>query len=117
MGAQYTPILTLTLTAAEGLAAHRFVTVAGQKATGTAIALGVTGTSAGTGEVVDVIVEGTAVVEAGASISKGALVTGDSDGKATTASSGTYVYGIALEDANAGDLFEVLLVKTVVALA
>lgn len=117
MGAQYAPVLTLTLTAAEDISAHRFVTVSGQKATGAAIALGVTGASASSGEAVDVIVEGTAVVEAGASITKGALVTGDAEGKATTAGSGNYVYGIALEDANAGDLLEVVLVKTVVALA
>lgn len=116
MGAQYKPVLTLTLVAAEDLTAHRFVTASGQKATGSVIALGVTGADVNSSEPVDVIVEGTAVVEAGGSISKGALVTGDANGKAITATSGTYVYGIALEDASAGDLFEVLLVKAVITL-
>lgn len=50
---------------------------------------------------------GTSKVISGGSISAGAALTTDGDGKAiTTTTAGDYVFGIALEDADAGDIFE-----------
>lgn len=58
---------------------------------------------------VDVVMQGIATVKAGGSITRGALITSDSAGKAVTASEDNRVVGIALASAVDGDLFPVLL--------
>ncbi len=65
------------------------------------------------GDRCDVIMAGIAYVIAGGSITRGALVTADSDGKAvaigSTAGTNYGVIGIALVSASAGDIFPVII--------
>ncbi len=64
------------------------------------------------GRFVDVRLMGVSVVEAGAAITKGAVVTTDTAGKAKTGISTEIALGIALDDAGADtDLIAVLLVQ------
>lgn len=62
-----------------------------------------------------VMIDGTTKVIAGGSISKGAMITTDSNGKAiATTTAGNKVIGIAIEDADANDVFEMAIVhKTI----
>lgn len=61
-----------------------------------------------TGEPIDVILDGIALVKAGGSIAMGDLVTSDASGQgvATTTAANRYI-GVAMEDAASGDLFGV----------
>lgn len=63
---------------------------------------------AASGETLDVILDGVALVKAGGSVSMGDLITSDSTGQgvATTTAANRYI-GVALEDAASGDLFGV----------
>ena len=60
------------------------------------------------GETIDVILDGIALVKAGGSIAMGDLITSDSTGQgvATTTASNRII-GVAMEDAASGDLFGV----------
>lgn len=112
MSDQFRSALTLPAAAAGAIAARRFVTPAGAQAGADANTLGVALAAAATaGELVPVVVLGTAAVEAGAAIAKGATVKSDAQGRAIPwASSGAKV-GIALEAAGAaGEAVEVLLI-------
>ena len=103
-------LLTLSTAAAGALVAERFVTAAGSYASAGGNADGVTTTKAALGELVGIDVLGTAVVTAGAAISKNAYVQVGSDGKAITRTTGATV-GRALQAATAdGDRIEVLLI-------
>jgi hypothetical protein len=112
MSDQFRSALTLTVAAAGAIAARRFVTPAGAQAGADANTLGVAiAAASAAGESVPVIVLGTAAVEAGAAISKGATIKSDAQGRAIPwATSGAKI-GIALEAAGAaGEAIEVLLV-------
>ncbi len=106
-----TSLLTLTVTAAAALSAHRFVTATGAVPSANGNTLGVTRSPAGAaGDLVPVDAVGTTMVEASAAISAGAAVATTSDGRAVTFSTGV-VAGRALTAASgAGVLIEVLLI-------
>lgn len=74
--------------------------------------------SRASGEIVDVIVSGVAVVKAGGSISRGAAVTSDASGQAVAAApaAGTNngIVGWALDAASSGDLVSVLIAPSVI---
>jgi len=114
MPAQNISLLTLTVALAGTVTANRFVIPAGTQAGADASTLGVCRVSGVSGDNAPVDVLGTAVVEAGAAISKGASLKSDASGRAITwASSGAKV-GIALEAATAaGQMIEVLLIPNV----
>lgn len=103
-------LLTLSIAAAGALAAERFVTTAGAYATAADHADGVTTTKAALGELVSIDVLGTAVVTAGAAISKNAYVQVGSDGKAVTRTTGIAVARALQAAAADGDRIEVLLI-------
>jgi hypothetical protein len=112
MSYEFRPALRIPVAAAGAIAAHRFVTAAGAQAGADANTIGVALSAAGAaGEIVPVVALGTAPVEAGAAISKGATVKCDAQGRAVPwATSGARV-GVALAAAaGAGDVVEVLLI-------
>jgi len=107
--------LTLTIAAAAALAANRFVTQAGGYPNAGAAAFGVTRTSAAAaGDLVPVDVHGTAIVEAGAAITKDAPLMVDASGRAVPLSGvGKSPVGRSMDAATAaGELIEVLLVPS-----
>jgi hypothetical protein len=112
MSKQNIALLSLSITAVGAIVANRFVTPAQDQAVADENTLGVARSNAAGGELVTVDVLGTAVVEAGAAISKGATVKSNAAGKAITwATSGAKV-GIALEAAAGdGSFIEVLLIQ------
>lgn len=107
---QSLPLLTLSLSLAGTVAACRFVTPAGLQAGADANTLGVARSSGISGERTPVDAIGTAIVETGAAIARGATLKVDATGRAIPwATSGARV-AIALETAAAaGDMIEVLL--------
>lgn len=110
MSHQAIALLTLPLTLSGTVAAHRFVTAAGAQTGADGVGIGVALTAGGSGDTVPVVVQGTAVAEAGAAISAGATLKVDGSGRAITwATSGAKV-GVALQAAGAaGEFIEVLL--------
>jgi len=110
MSRQAIPILTLTVTLAGTVAAHRFVTPAGAQAGADANTLGVSRTAGVSGDKIPVDVLGTAIVETGAAITAGATLETDASGRAVTFAISGGKVAIALEDASAaGQFIEVLL--------
>ena len=103
-------LLNLPVVLAGTCAAQRFITSYGEQAVADSNTLGVTRWGADAGILVPVDVLGTAVVEAGAAIAKGAPLKSDTDGRAIAwATSGAKV-AIALQAASAaGQPIEVLL--------
>lgn len=99
------------------IAAHRIVepkTADGtveQAAADSGKLVGISGSRAvGSGDTVEVAITGIADVEYGAAVTRGDLLTADSDGKAVTESSaGKRIVGIALKSGVDGDIGEVLL--------
>ena len=71
--------------------------------------------TAAEGQRADIVLAGTADVEAGGNVARGALVTTDSQGRAVTASpaagANNRILGIALVGAASGDIFQVLLAQ------
>jgi hypothetical protein len=110
---QYRSVLTLTMTAAGAITAHRFVTAAGAQAGADANAIGVAlAAASAAGDKVPVLAIGTVSVEAGAAISAGATVKADAQGRAVPWATSGARLGIALAAASAaGELVEVLLVS------
>jgi hypothetical protein len=107
------PTLTLTVTAAGAITAHRFVKFNTQ-CVADENSIGVARSAAATGEKVPVDVHGTVIVEAGAAVAAGATLKPDASGRAITwAASGAKI-GLALSAASAaGDMIEVLLIDNV----
>ena len=110
MSQQNISLLSLPVALAGTVAANRFVTPGGAQAGADAGTLGAARFGGASGENVTVDVIGTAIVEAGAAISKGATLKSDASGRAITwVTSGAKV-GIALQAATAaGQMIEVLL--------
>lgn len=105
-------VLCLTRTAAATLAANRFVEVDGTYPTAGGAALGVTRSSAESGDLIPVDVLGTTQVEAGGPVAVGP-VKADATGRALTHDSTNVKVGIALSSATAaGQMVEVLLLPT-----
>lgn len=112
MAQQSIPILTLTVTAAGTIAAHRFVTPAGAQAGADANAIGVTRSAAVVNDKIPVDALGTAIVEAGAAISAGATLKADSTGRGITWVTSGARLAIALEAATAaGQFIEAMLIQ------
>lgn len=104
-------LLTLTVTAAAGLAAERFVTGNGSYATARQGAIGTTTTTAALGALVAVDAFGTTVATAGAAFAKDASLAVGANGKAVAAEAGDVIVARALQAATAdGDRVEVLLI-------
>ena len=104
-------LLALAVTATAALTAERFVTGGGATATAAGRALGVTQTSAVSGQIVAVDVVGTAVVTAGGAIAKDAAIEVGTAGKAVTKSAGVTVARALQAAAADGDRIEVLLIQ------
>jgi hypothetical protein len=109
---QHRPVLTLTITSAGAVSAHRFVTPGGAQAGADGNAIGVTQTdAAAAGAHMPVVALGTAIVEAGAAISAGATVKSDAQGRAIAWATSGARLGIALTSSSAaGQFVEVLLI-------
>ena len=111
MAQQSIPILTLTVTAAGTIAAHRFVTPAGAQAGADANALGVTRSAAVVNDKIPVDCLGTTIIESGAAIAAGATCKSDSTGRSITWATSGAKLAIALEAASAaGQFIEHLLI-------
>ena len=63
------------------------------------------------GEDIDILIKDIGVVLAGATIKKGQEVAAGANGLATVAASGNYVLGIALDNAEANEFFEIQISK------
>ncbi|OQX12814.1 MAG: hypothetical protein BWK73_13950 [Thiothrix lacustris] len=111
MSQQALALLTLPVPAAVAITEYRAVTYLGAiAAADSPDVLGIAKRSGGAGEMVDVAVLGTAVIEAAAPIAVGQAVISDATGKATPGT--TNVIGRALQAATfAGELIEILLTK------
>lgn len=112
MSRQSYPLLALTSAATAAITAYRFTTLDGALAGANGSAHGVSQYDADIGDQYAVTVLGTAIIEAGAAFSKGALLESDALGRAVTAVNGP-VLALALEAASGvGVPVEVLLTAT-----
>lgn len=102
-------LLTLTVTASATVAAARFVTQDGAYPAAAAKGHGVTRSSGVSGDLIPVDVLGTAIVEAGGTVAKGAALELDATGRVVTKSAGVAV-AQALEAGVVGGQIEVLLI-------
>lgn len=109
---QFTPLLPLTMTASGAVTAERFITSAGaQVGVAGVAAIGVSRTTAANGALVVVDAVGTAIIEAGGSITAGSAVKAGADGRALTYDTGTKA-GIALQaSTGAGQRIEILVLS------
>ena len=107
-------LLCLTVIASAAVAGARFVTQAGGYAAAGGVAYGVTRTPGSAGDPIPVDVLGTAIVEAGAAITKDAALMVDATGRVVPlAGAGKSPVARAQEAATAaGDFIEVLLVPS-----
>lgn len=110
------PLLDKTYTAGGTINPYRLVKFGGadttllQAAAASDALIGVSGqVGAASGEVLDVTLIGIGEVMAGGNITRGNMLTADSNGKAVVASDGNVIAGKALMSAVAGDIIPVLL--------
>lgn len=104
----YQPVLRLTVRAAEDIPSYRFVDVNGHLATLGGFALGVSDYPAKAGELISLIVEGTAIVGCSTNLTAGSKVTSDATGKAVVSDTGNTTNGIVISNYNT-DYAEILL--------
>lgn len=110
MSQQNISVLALTVVATGVVNKRRFVSVAAAQAGAGVNTLGVSQEDAAIGDALALDVLGTAVVEAGAAVAKGAALQSDANGRAVTKDAGVTT-ARALEAAAAeGDPIEVLLI-------
>lgn len=108
---QNTPLLSLTVLAAAAIVAERFVTLGGVTATAAGNSLGVSRSSAASGERFAADVIGTAIVTAGEAIAVDDEIEVGATGKAAVLGAGVKV-ARALEAASGdGERLEVLLIQ------
>lgn len=111
MSKQSYPVLTLTILAATTIIANRFFQADGTPAGVQENAIGVSRTAGSSGDAIPVDVLGTAIVEAGGTVTAGGTVQSDSTGRAVDWTSGGAKIAIALQGTTtAGDFVEVLLI-------
>ena len=114
------PVLAKNFVAGAAVAAYRFLkfdstdgTVIQAAAATDAIIGASTDIAAASGERCDAVTVGIAKVESGGTITRGALVTADSNGKAVAAApsagANARIAGVAMVSASSGDIFNVLL--------
>lgn len=109
MSRNYTPCLTLPVKLTAAVLKHTFIDLTGANATAAAYTHGVAMTDGAIGEVIPVVVLGTAPVIVAAAITKGAKIEVAAAGQATTLAAGIAV-ARALEAATAaGQIIEALL--------
>jgi len=107
-------LLTKTYTAGEALTGNRFVK---RVSTGNTVvyadsgelACGVVRDTIAISKLADVVLTGTAFVEASENVAAGLVVAAENDGKVKPAGGGHYILGTSLTDANTGEFCEVLL--------
>lgn len=100
-----------TVAAAAALIGDRFVTHTGAVPNANARVLGVAlYSAAAAGDLIAVATAGTAIVEAGGVVAKGAAVATDAQGRAVAHSTGTVAGSALSAAAAAGDKIEVLLI-------
>lgn len=105
------PLLTLSVIAAAALSANRFVTGTGAVPGAGASCLGVTRTSASTGDLTPIDVLGTTEVEAGGTVTAGSAVMVDASGRVLDKTSTNVVVGRALTGTTTvGAFVEVFLI-------
>jgi hypothetical protein len=104
----YQPILRLTVRAAEDIPSYRFVDVNGHISASGAFALGVSDYPSLQGELISLIVEGTAIVGCSGNLTAGTKITSDATGKAIAAGTNDSVNGIVISNYNS-DFAEILL--------
>lgn len=110
MSAQNISVLRLNVIATANITARRFVTVAGAVAGAGVNALGVAFYGDVSGRSVPVDVLGTAIVESGTAVAKGAALQSDASGRAITKDAGATL-GRALQAATAaGQFIEIVLI-------
>ncbi|AMG89708.1 capsid cement protein [Bordetella bronchiseptica] len=107
---QKTSILTLSLVAAASISADTFVTLAGEPAAAGEAAIGIAIAPAAAGEYFPYDVLGTSTAKAGAAITKGQNLEVGAGATAVPQTAGVVV-AIALEDAEADETVEVLLIQ------
>lgn len=98
----YSPVLRLTVQAAEELPAYRFVNYAGELCGAGEKALGITDYPALSGEFVSLIVLGTAIIECSEAITGGTQISSDSVGKGQILGEGETSNGYAIADSSNG---------------
>ncbi len=104
------PIMTITIKAVDELPSYRFVDFRGRICQQNQKALGVSVGRWSQNKYAGIIVLGTAIVEAGSSITVGDKVASNAEGKAVPATTGAEINGRALNSANPGEFVRVLLV-------
>lgn len=106
------PMCIISIAATAALSRLRFVTFTGAQAGAGVRALGVADADGDLGEMTPVTTSGIALVEAGAAIAPGALITTDASGRAVTNGAATFANhnGYALDAATgAGEIIRVML--------
>jgi hypothetical protein len=110
------PSLVLNYTSGAAVAANRIVKMAsdttviqGAASSDSLIGVNTELASTASGQSLDIQMGGIAEIEAGGSITRGALVTSDTVGRAVTASEDNRVIGVALKSASTSDIIPVLL--------
>jgi hypothetical protein len=110
------PSLVLNYTSGAAVGANRIVKMASdttvvQGAATSDSLIGVNNELAATasGQSLDIVMGGVAEVESGGSVTRGALVSSDTIGRAVTATEDNRVIGVALKSASTGDIIPVLL--------
>jgi hypothetical protein len=116
--------LAKTLIAGAAVAARRIVkfgsgdTAVVQAAAATDLSIGVSDLGASSGEYCDVIVDGIALVEYGGEVTRGQLLTADSNGKAIAAAPAATAtaraIGVAMVSGVSGDIGSVLIAHSAV---
>jgi hypothetical protein len=115
MSRQSISLFSLAVKAAAALTAHRMVTAAGAVPAAGAACLGPTASAAATGDLVNVHILGTALVEAGAEITANQYLAADNQGRVVPYTDGNVCVGQAAPGAvasGAGVLLEVLLIQS-----
>jgi hypothetical protein len=116
--------LAKTLIAGAAVAARRIVkfgssdTAVIQASAAADLSIGVSDLGGASGEYTDVIVDGIALVEYGGNVTRGQLLTADSDGKAVAAApaatASARVIGVAMLSGVSGDIGSVLIDRSTV---
>jgi len=106
----FQPVQILTIKATGDVAGNRFVNFLGNLCGANQKSFGVSLSNFSNGSYASIVVLGTAIVEAGGTITVGDKVTSDSLGRAVTATTGAEVNGRALSSASAGEFVKIFLV-------
>ena len=104
----YKPVLIDSIEAAANIDEHRFIGFDGNYCGAGAKALGVCDVSTEQGQLCPVAALGVLLVEAGGTITAGAAVTSDANGKAVTVSNNDEINGYSLDSAAAGQEIRII---------